>query len=92
MAFVYILTSQHNKVLYVGSTTNLKKRVYMHKKGFINGFSKRYNAHKLVYFEVLPSIESARERENGLKKTLRRRKIALIDASNPGWIELTPWE
>jgi putative endonuclease len=91
MAFVYILTNRHNNVLYIGSTTNLKKRIYMHKNGFINGFSKRHNVHKLVYFEVLPSIESARKRDTGLKKTLRRRKVALINSSNPDWSELAPW-
>lgn len=88
MAFTYILTNMHNNVLYIGSTKNLAKRHYMHKQSLIEGFSKRYKTTKLVYFETFDSMEDARKRETQLKKTLRKRKIALINANNPDWREL----
>ena len=89
MAYTYILTNAHGNVLYVGATENLAKRLYMHKQELIEGFTKRYQTKKLVYFEKFDSMEAARKREIQLKKTLRARKIALINASNPDWRELT---
>ena len=89
VAFTYIVTNAHNNVLYIGSAGNLAKRLYMHKQGLIEGFSKRYNTTKLVHFEEFDSIEDARKRETQLKKTLRTKKIALISANNPNWAELT---
>ena len=88
MAYIYILTNTHNTVLYIGSTSDLVKRLYMHKRGLIKGFTQRYNVTKLVHFEKFESIELARQREIQLKKTLRARKIALINTSNPEWREL----
>jgi putative endonuclease len=88
--FVYILSNEHRTVLYVGCTSNLKKRIYAHKKGLIPGFTKKYNAHRLVYFEQYPDIEQARKREKYLKGKSRAKKIALIQERNPNWQDLTP--
>jgi putative endonuclease len=88
--YVYILTNDYRTVLYVSSTSNLKKRIYAHKKGLIPGFTKKYNAHLLVYFEQYPDIGQARKRERYLKKKTRTKKIALIQESNPNWNDLTP--
>jgi len=68
MAYIYILTNAHNTVLYVGCTSNLAKRMYMHKRGLIKGFTQRYQTTKLVHFERFESIELARKREIQLKK------------------------
>lgn len=87
-AFAYILTNDRRTVLYTGSTTNLKNRVYLHKKGLIPGFTKKYNVGRLVYFEKCTTTESARAREQLLKKTSRRRKVDLINSINPAWRDL----
>ena len=89
MSYVYILTNTNNTVLYVGSTSDLVKRLYMHKQGLIKGFTQRYQVTKLVHFEKFDSMEPARKRETQLKKTLRARKIALINTANPQWLEVT---
>ena len=65
--FVYIVSNEHKTVIYVGFTTNLKKRIYEHKKGLIPGFTKKYKVKRLVYFEQYPDIEQARRREKYLK-------------------------
>ena len=88
--FVYILSNDHRTVLYVGCTSNLKKRIYSHKKGLIPGFTKKYNAHRLVYFEQYPDIGKARKREKYLKGKSRTKKIALIQESNFNWKDLPP--
>jgi putative endonuclease len=88
-AFVYILTNDKGNVLYIGCTENLKKRIYHHKHRLISGFTKKYNLHRLVYFEVLPNIEAARVRERQLKGKTRAKKIALIESVNPSWRDLS---
>ena len=86
--FVYILTNKHNKVLYTGITSDLKKRVYEHKEKVISGFSKKYNVSKLVYYEIFQDPENAILREKQIKAGSRQKKIDLINAMNEGWLDL----
>lgn len=88
-AYVYILSNERGNVLYIGSTEDLRKRIYLHKKRLIAGFTKRYNVHRLVYFEQYSSIGKARAREKYLKGKTRAKKIALIESANPAWKDLT---
>jgi putative endonuclease len=88
IAYTYILTNQHNVVLYVGSTTDLKKRVYMHRNRLIPGFTKKYNVTKLVYFETLASHDEALARERLIKGGSRAKKVALIQSQNSTWQDL----
>jgi putative endonuclease len=81
-AFVYILTNDRHNVLYTGCTSDLRKRIYHHKHRLVPGFTKKYNVHKLVYFEELPDMNAARTRENQIKSLSRKKKDALIDAAN----------
>ncbi len=81
--FVYILTNDRLNVLYVGSTNDLKKRLAHHQRGLIPGFTKRYNVHRLVYFEEQPDMDAARRRERQLKGLGRAKKDAIVDAANP---------
>ena len=85
---VYILANKVNTVLYTGVTNNLVKRVYQHKNKLADGFTKRYNVNKLVYFEVFNSIESAINREKQLKAGSRKAKIALVNQQNPNMDDL----
>ncbi len=82
VGYVYILTNDRNTVLYTGSTSNLSKRIYHHKHRLVPGFSKKYNVHKLVYFESLPGMTTARDRERQIKGMSRAKKEALINAVN----------
>jgi len=86
--YVYILTNVHNRVLYTGVTSELVKRIYEHKNKLIEGFTKKYNAHKLVHFEVFDDMIDAITREKQIKGWLRNKKIALIESKNPGWKDL----
>ena len=86
--YVYILTNVSNKVLYIGVTNNLIRRIYEHKNKLIDGFTKRYNLNKLVYFEQTSDVESAINREKQLKGWLRKRKEELINSMNPNWVDL----
>ncbi len=86
---VYILTNKHNKVLYVGVTGNLPKRIYEHKNKAVKGFTKKYNIDKLVYFEQTENIESAIRREKQLKNWHRDWKINLVNSRNPQWEDLS---
>jgi len=88
-SFVYIVSNEHRTVLYVGFTSNLRHRINAHKKGLIPGFTKKYNAHWLVYFEQYADIEQARKREKYLKGKSRAKKTALIQEINPDWKDLT---
>ncbi|GBD86363.1 GIY-YIG nuclease superfamily protein [bacterium BMS3Abin03] len=85
--FVYILASR-NKVLYVGSTDNISRRTYEHKLGLIDGFTKRYNVNRLVYYETHPDLKSAIKREKQLKNWHRQWKINLIESVNKDWKDL----
>jgi putative endonuclease len=87
--YVYILASQKNGTLYVGVTGNLLKRVYEHKQNLTDGFTKKYNVKKLVYFEATNDIYSALEREKRIKKWRREWKIELIEKNNPEWKDLS---
>lgn len=89
-AFVYMLTNDRGNVLYTGCTAELKERLYFHKRGMIGGFTKKYNVHRLVYFERHPDMTSARKREQILKRKNREKKNALIKSSNPLFTELIP--
>ena len=86
--YVYILSNVKNSVLYVGVTNDLLRRVYEHKMHLITGFSDKYNATKLVYYETSVDIRSAIEREKKLKNRHRAFKIKLIEAMNPSWRDL----
>jgi len=86
--YVYILTNEGNRVFYVGVTSNLAKRVYEHKNKLVDGFSNKYELHKLVYFEETSDVISAIEREKKLKKWRRDFKINLISKANPKWKDL----
>lgn len=88
--YVYILCNDRKTVLYVGSTANLVKRIYAHKKRLIPGFTRKYNVHRLIHFEQYPNMEQARTRERYLKGKTRAKKIALIETANPSWQELSP--
>ena len=87
--YVYILTNHTKTTLYIGVTNNLERRLYEHKNKLIDGFSKRYNLNKLVYYEETTSIESAIEREKQLKGYTRSKKDTLIITKNPYWEDLS---
>lgn len=84
----YIMTNK-SKTLYTGVTSDLVKRVWQHKNKIADGFTKKYNITKLVYFELAESIESAIIREKQIKGWLRSKKIALIEKQNPLWKDLS---
>ena len=86
--YVYILTTKNNTVLYTGVTNDIKRRVFEHKSGFNEGFTKKYHVHKLVYFEVFDFVELAIVREKQIKGYSREKKIKLIEALNPDWKEM----
>lgn len=87
--YVYILASKKNGTLYTGVTNNIKRRCYEHKNGLINGFTKKYDIHRLVYCEQTNSIESAIKKEKQIKGLLRKKKISLIETKNPEWNDLS---
>ena len=87
--YVYLLTNQSNKVLYTGVTNHLERRVYEHKHKLLDGFTKKYNCNKLVWYEVTESIESAIVREKQIKAGSRAKKIQLVEAINPQWKDLS---
>jgi len=85
---VYILSNKSNTVLYTGITNNLKRRVFEHKQKIVEGFTKKYNVDKLVYFEVYNDPQSAIEREKQIKNLLRKKKELLINKENSEWYDL----
>lgn len=88
MFYVYIVASKPNGTIYIGMTRDLLKRVYEHKHHLVEGFTKRYGVHQLVYHEQTENVHSAIQREKQLKKWLREWKIALIERMNPVWRDL----
>ena len=86
--YVYILTNKHNTVLYTGITNDLKRRIYEHKEKLVDGFTKKYNITKLVYYEVFEDPENAILREKQIKAGSRQKKIDLINSINREWINL----
>ena len=87
--YVYILTNKSNNVLYIGVTNNLERKMFEHKNKLIEGFSKKYNLTKLIYFEMSENAESAIRREKQLKNWHREWKINLINQFNPEWKNLS---
>jgi putative endonuclease len=85
---VYILASDRNGTLYIGVTSELVDRVAVHKQDLISGFTKRYGVHRLVYYEMHPSMDEAIKREKQLKKWNRAWKVRLIEEMNPEWEDL----
>jgi putative endonuclease len=86
--YIYILTNINNKVLYIGVTNNLQKRIWEHKNKVVKGFTEKYNLNKLVYYEQTENIESAINREKQLKNWHRKWKDDLIREFNPKWKDL----
>ena len=86
--YVYILTNKSNKVLYAGVTNNLFRRIWEHKEKLIDGFTKKYNLTKLVYYEETADIREAIVHEKKIKGWLRKKKEALIESTNPNWKDL----
>ena len=89
MYFVYILSNWDDSVLYIGVTGNLPRRLYEHRNGLVDGFTKKYNIHKLVYYEQTSDVYSAISREKQLKNWNRSKKNALIQQTNPQWLDLS---
>jgi putative endonuclease len=88
MYYVYILASRRNGTLYVGVTNDLLRRVYEHKSDLVDGFTKRYGVHLLVYHENTGDVASAIQREKQIKKWNRAWKIKMIERMNPDWKDL----
>lgn len=87
--YVYILASEKNGTLYIGVTNDLRRRLYEHKQGLVDGFTKQYDVKSLVHFEETGSIDDAIAREKQLKHWNRAWKIELIEKTNPGWRDLS---
>ena len=85
---VYILASKRNGTLYIGVTSDLPKRAWEHKNDLVDGFSKKYAVHRLVYYELYDDMLSAITREKQLKKWNRAWKLELIEERNPKWKDL----
>ena len=86
--FVYIMTNKANTVLYTGMTNDIRRRVYKHKQKLIEGFTKKYNLVKLVYYEVFGDCTSAIQREKQIKAGSRKKKEELINSINEKWRDL----
>ena len=87
--YIYIMSTWDNKVLYVGVTNDLQRRVREHKGKLIEGFTKRYNIKKLVYFETFSSINDAIKREKEIKGWTRAKKNVLVESINSKWLDLS---
>ncbi len=85
---IYILASRKDGALYIGVTSNLIKRIYEHKEGLVDGYTKKYNIKQLVYFETHENAEAAILRESQMKAWKRQWKIELIEKNNPDWKDL----
>jgi len=86
--YVCILTNAHHTVLYTGVTNDLERRYQEHKQKIQEGFTKKYNVNKLVYFEVFDNIEKAIAREKQIKGYIRAKKISLVNSFNINWDDL----
>ena len=87
--YVYILTNWNNKVMYIGITNNIHRRMEEHKNGNSEGFTKKYKVNKLVYLEETKDVKVAIEREKQLKKWNRAKQNALVESMNPQWNDIT---
>ena len=88
--YVYILASRRNGTIYVGVTSDLVKRVHEHKSDLVDGFTKTYSVHSLVYYETVDDVDSAIAREKQIKRWKRVWKVELIEGVNPDWRDLYP--
>ena len=86
---VYLLTNWNNKVMYVGVTSDLKRRLFEHRNKSVEGFTAKYNVHKLVYYEATSDVQSAIAREKEIKKWRREKKNRLVERINPDWRDLS---
>ena len=86
--YVYILASARNGTLYTGVTGNLARRIWEHRTGAIDGFTKRYNVNRLVHIETFSDIGAAIAREKAIKRWKRSWKLELIEQANPDWRDL----
>lgn len=89
MYFVYMLTNWNNKILYTGVTNNLARRLYEHKNNLVNGFTQKYNVHKLIYYDTTSDIKAAIEREKQIKGWSRQKKNTLVESINSNWEDLS---
>ena len=87
--YVYLMTNWNNKVMYVGVTNDLQRRVYEHRNKLLKGFTEKYNINKLVYFEETSDVTAAITREKEIKKWRREKKNALVQRVNPDWKDLS---
>jgi putative endonuclease len=86
--YFYILTTAKNSALYIGITNDLIRRIYEHKHDIVEGFTKRYQVHKLVYYDSAGDVLAAIAREKQIKSWVRQKKVKLIDTFNPDWHDL----
>jgi putative endonuclease len=86
---VYILASKRNGTVYTGVTSNLQKRLVEHQLGAVEGFTKKYHVHMLVYYEVHEDMYTAIAREKQIKGGSRKKKVELIERNNPLWRDLS---
>lgn len=89
MYYVYILANWNNKVIYTGVTNNLERRIYEHRNKQADGFTKKYNVNKLVYFDSTTDVKAAIEKEKQIKGWTRQKKDALVEEQNPEWADLS---
>ena len=87
--YVYLLTNWNNKVMYLGVTNNLERRLYEHKNKLVKGFTEKYNVNKLVYFGETQDVTAAIAREKEIKKWRREKKNQLVNRMNPNWKDLS---
>ena len=91
--YVYFLTNWNDKVMYIGVTGDLRRRLYEHQNELADGFTKQYHVHKLVYYEQTTDVHAALEREKQLKKWNRAKKNRLVETVNPEWNDISAdWE
>ena len=90
--YVYLLTNWNHRVMYLGVTNDLVRRIYEHKNKLVKGFTEKYNVNKLVYFEETGDVRSALTREREIKKWRREKKNALVISINPEWKDLAEEE
>lgn len=86
--YIYILTNKTDSVMYIGVTNDLRRRINEHREEMIEGFTKKYHVHKLVYYEVFENIEKAIQREKQLKRWNREKKNQLVESLNPAYKDL----
>jgi len=89
IGYVYVLTNSKKKVLYIGVTSNLQRRVYEHQNGLVSGFAKKYGLKRLIYYEVFDTVVDAIRREKYLKGKSRQKKEILISSLNSEWKDLS---